>query len=644
MLDSFVKIWGDLLNPIMTFCYKISGNYGIAIFLFTVVAKIILFPLTVILHLNSIKMIKMKPELNFAQAEYSGDKDTLGEIQLKLYKEYKYHPMLGLIPLIIQIILLMGVIDVVHRQLTPGMTFLGLDMWAIPVDVKPMLIVPLMAGVSAALLCIVQNRFNVLQSEQGILNKLSTMSLSVGLSLYLGCFVQVAVGIYWICGNLTAIAQLFLINALINPKKFIDYEQLELSRTALKKSKEKAKKANRNFLKKDPYRKREKEDYKRFYRIYDKQVVFYSEKNGFYKYFKGVIEYILKNSDIVIDYVTGDANDSVFELTSDRFRTYYIGNRRIISFMMKMDANVVVMSTPGLNKSYIKRSMMRDDIEYIYFPHGVDSSNLSSKTASLEHFDTVFAPSDRSIAEHEAIEELYGIKKKKYIKFGSALVDEMHAAYLKEGLDNKVNDIPIILIAPSWQDDNIMDLCLRDMLRSLLKTDYKVVVRPHPQYVRYNAEFLAKIAEEFKDYDRLELETDFSSNNTVYTADLLVTDWSSIAFEYAYTTLKPVLFVNTPMKVINRDWDKIDVEPINIAVRKLIGEDIEVADIAGIGELADRLIKNKEEYRKKISRIRDEELYNLDGSAKVGGQYIIDAAKDIDEHKAEYLKYLAKVN
>ena len=34
----------------------------------------------------------------------------------------------------------------------------------------------------------------------------------------------------------------------------------------------------------NPYRKREKEDYKRFLKVSGKKIVFYSEKNGFYKY------------------------------------------------------------------------------------------------------------------------------------------------------------------------------------------------------------------------------------------------------------------------------------------------------------------------------------------------------------------------
>ena len=59
------------------------------------------------------------------------------------------------------------------------------------------------------------------------------MILSVGLSLYLGLFVPTGVAVYWVASNLMAVGQMYLLNALINPKKYVDYELLEESRKAL---------------------------------------------------------------------------------------------------------------------------------------------------------------------------------------------------------------------------------------------------------------------------------------------------------------------------------------------------------------------------------------------------------------------------
>ena len=45
------------------------------------------------------------------------------------------------------------------------------------------------------------------------------------------------------------------------------------------------------------------------------------------------------------------------------------------------------------------------------------------------------------------------------------------------------------------------------------------------------------------DIAAFDIEIIFSSNETVYSADVLISDWSGIAFEYAFATQKPVLFI-----------------------------------------------------------------------------------------------------
>ena len=59
------------------------------------------------------------------------------------------------------------------------------------------------------------------------------MILSVGLSLYLGWFVPAGVALYWVASNLFAILQLYLLNWAINPKNYVDYEDLEASKQEL---------------------------------------------------------------------------------------------------------------------------------------------------------------------------------------------------------------------------------------------------------------------------------------------------------------------------------------------------------------------------------------------------------------------------
>ena len=236
-------------------------------------------------------------------------------------------------------------------------------------------------------------------------------------------------------------------------------------------------------------------DYKRFLKYQSKQIVFYSEKNGFYKYFKDVIEVILKKTDIVIHYITSDPNDEVFKLASDQFQVYYIGENKLITLMMKMDADIVCMTMPDLQKYHIKRSMVRDDIQYIYIDHGIGSQNLLLRPHALDYFDTVFCSNDITYAENKAQERVYGIKERNLVKYGFCLIDDMIQEY--DSKEHRENDVPTILIAPSWSEDNIADLCIDEILAGVLGKGYKVIFRPHPQYVRHCEEKLLALKDKY---------------------------------------------------------------------------------------------------------------------------------------------------
>ena len=615
------------LEVVMNGCYAFCHDYGIAIILFTLVSKVVLLPVSVWVQKNSIKMVKMQPEINFLTVKHFGDKDTIAEEQAKIFKREKYHPMASIIPLIVQLVLLMGVIEVIKRGMNNpaiDMNFFGINLSQVPSEVGISLIwSPLVAGFSAWILCVAQNASNVLQAEQSNWNKYGMMAFSVGLSLYLGWFVSVGVALYWVASNLLAVAQLYLLNWVINPKNYVDYEALEQSKKELEALGNLGGKKRKRFG--DPETKREKQDYKKFFSVVNKHLVFYSESSGFYKYYQGMIEYLLENTNLVIHYITSDPDDQIFELakTQDKIRPYFIGEKRLITLMMKMEADVVVMTMPDLENYHIKRSYISKDIEYIYIPHGMDSLNLTMRTGSMNHYDTVFCVGKHQKEEIEKTEAAYGLPKKTLVDWGYSLLDEMREDYAK--LLHEENDVKKILIAPSWQQDNIVDSCLEQILDNLKGRGYQITVRPHPQHVRHRGEFMEQLKVKYEQDKDVEIQTDFSSNNTVFEADLMITDWSGIAYEYAYTTQKPVLFINTPMKIMNPEYQKIDTVPLNILLREEIGCSLNLDELNQLGDKVQMLLERKNDYYEKIRNFVQEYVYNHGTSAEIGAKYIVTA-------------------
>ena len=599
-------------------CYDLCHNYWIAIFLFTVLTKVVLLPLSIWVQKNSIKTVRMQPEMNQIKAVYMGNQDAISEEQYKLFKKEGYNPFADLIPLFVQLALLMGVVEAVKR---------GTTLTDIPVRTGGVtLLVPLFAALSAFFMCYVQNKINVLQSEQGLVNKYGTMVFSVVLSLYLGFFVSIGVGSYWCFSNVLSVVQLILLNIWINPKNYIDYEALEASKEELKR----AKLFMASGQKKDrqnPYRKREKEDYKRFLKASGKKIVFYSEKNGFYKYYRNIIEEIVKRTNIVIHYITSDPLDEVFQMESVQFKPYYIGENRMIVLMMKMETDLMVMTTPDLENFQLKRSYVKKDIEYIYVPHDVNSSNLTFHKNALDHFDTIFTSGFKNKEEIKEREEKYALPSKKLVEWGSGVIDNMTESYLELSKEKKAGK-KTILIAPSWQKDNIFDSCIEEMLDELIQTDYQVIVRPHPQYVRHFEGRVDLLAEKYKK-DGVEFQKDFSSNKTVYMADLLVTDWSSISLEYDFSTLKPVLFINTPMKVVNGDYQELSTVPIDIELRDQVGISLELDRVgAKVVSAVDRLLFDQQFSPQSMQGLKEKYLYHPGESGKIGAKYMIQRLVD----------------
>lgn len=674
-MNAIIDIISDITGGIMKVCYFLAGNYGISLILFTLLTKVILFPVNILIQKNSIKMAQMQPQLEALKNKFFDDKDKLADEQLALYKRNHYHTSLNIIPVVIQLLLIFGLLGAVYNPMTylldvsendteilkkwlvsdMGVTdagstaeleviryiqngspapdtvssetvsrikdfdieFCGINLGQRPSlkDASLLLVIPFLAGLSALAMCAVQNRINVLQLSAGKLNRYGVTVFMIAFSSYFAFLVPAGVGVYWICGNLFSIPSMLLLNAVIPPGKYVNIDEIKRAR--------KSRENKEAFLRK--HAGKEKADYKRFMSVADMRLMFYSESNGFYKYYAGLIDYICENSDIDIHYVTSDPDDKIFDDKRAQIHAYYCArDKYLIPLFMKLDCDMCIMTVPDLEKFHIKRSRVRKDIEYVYICHGMGSNALTLRKGALDHYDTMFCVGIDSENEVRDAEELYGTKKKTLIEAGYMLLDDMLADYEKK--EHKKNDPPIILIAPSWHEGNIAESCVTEIIDSLLGGNYEIILRPHPQMVRHNPEKFDILKEKYKGTKAV-IQTDFSSNNPVLEADLLITDWSDISFEYAFTTKRPVLFVDTPMKIMNPEYDRIKTKPINITLRSVIGKSVSPENAADILKTADELIGKREFYREQIEKTLHEHIFNVGNSRKIYGKYVLKRLK-----------------
>lgn len=122
-MNFLYRIIGIPFGYLMSLIYNIIGNYGWAIIVFTIVTKLLLFPVNYKTQKDSARMRLLNPKLQKLRKSYSNNPNKLQEEQQKLYQQEGVNPMASCLPAFIQMFLLFGVLDVVYRPFSHILRF-----------------------------------------------------------------------------------------------------------------------------------------------------------------------------------------------------------------------------------------------------------------------------------------------------------------------------------------------------------------------------------------------------------------------------------------------------------------------------------------------------------------------------------------
>ena len=107
-LASFFSFIATPMGHLLGFIYEFTQDYGLSIVIFTLIVRGCLLPLYASQIKGQLKMAEMQPKMQALQKKYAGDREALGREMQNLYREEKYNPMMGCLPLVIQMPILMG--------------------------------------------------------------------------------------------------------------------------------------------------------------------------------------------------------------------------------------------------------------------------------------------------------------------------------------------------------------------------------------------------------------------------------------------------------------------------------------------------------------------------------------------------------
>jgi YidC/Oxa1 family membrane protein insertase len=104
MWQSFVNFIAEILSFIAHLFASggIPYSFGFSIITFTLLIKIVTFPLNMKQLQSSKMMAELQPELQKLQKKYAKDKDKLAQEQMRLYKEAGINPLGGCLPMLVQ--------------------------------------------------------------------------------------------------------------------------------------------------------------------------------------------------------------------------------------------------------------------------------------------------------------------------------------------------------------------------------------------------------------------------------------------------------------------------------------------------------------------------------------------------------------
>ena len=109
----------DAIGTALSWCYDLTGNYGLAIMLLTLGIMILLTPLTLKGTRSMIAMQRLQPEMKKLQSKYKDDRQKLNEEMLKFYKEHNINPVGGCLPLLLQTPVFIVLYRVLHGLTNP---------------------------------------------------------------------------------------------------------------------------------------------------------------------------------------------------------------------------------------------------------------------------------------------------------------------------------------------------------------------------------------------------------------------------------------------------------------------------------------------------------------------------------------------
>ena len=292
-----------------------------------------------------------------------------------------------------------------------------------------------------------------------------------------------------------------------------------------------------------------------------KKFVIYNEGKQYWNVFKPILDEF-ENRGLELSYLTSDASDPALEGGFKFVKPEYIGQgNKAFARLNIVVADLVLMTTPGLDVYQMKRS--KNVGHYAHVRHGTGDATMY-RLFGIDYFDSILLTGDCQKDDIRYLEKARGTKEKELVTVGCSYLDE---------LKKKMDAIPkeeghnfTVLVSPSWGPSAILSKYGERLLDPLADTGWKIIIRPHPQSAKSEPQILERLKERYQDRGNIEWNFDRDNIYAMKRADIMISDFSSIIYDYTFLCDKPVMYVNAALDL--RMYDASEVYNPDGSVKK----------------------------------------------------------------------------
>ena len=358
-----------------------------------------------------------------------------------------------------------------------------------------------------------------------------------------------------------------------------------------------------------------------------RKLVFYSETGQDWHHFSGLVEELNSRLDRKVCYITSDAKDPGLDREHENFQAILIPEGLFLTVFFQLNqSGVFVLTMMDLGNLHLKRSI--HPVHYVYLFHSMGSTHMVDNADSFDHYDTLFCTGPHQVGEIRKREKLKNLPAKELFDFGHPRLEQV----LHEGREFRLDvqekhgpevasaDKPVILVAPTWGDTSIFNVCGKELIEVLLAAGFKVIMRPHYQSNRLTPGVIKEIRSSFESNPDFEYIGQMGETQSLFRSDLLVSDWSAMALEYSLGLEKPVLFIDVPRRIRNPDWQELGIEPMESAIRGMVGEIVAPKELGEVPEKIRGLLSRQLEFTGQMRELRNQLVFRLGHSVPDGAR------------------------